>query len=115
MKSIVLAAAFLGGTTAMEAENSVTISTILDTDKTSSGRQIVVPPNASRIVVSKYEIPVGAKLPEHEHLFLRYGYVLAGTLTVTNSETGKTNTFNKTSSSRTSPSGTARATRAGSG
>ncbi len=31
----------------------------------------------------------GAKLPVHKHLYPHYGYMLAGVLTVTNVQTGK--------------------------
>jgi quercetin dioxygenase-like cupin family protein len=38
-------------------------------------------------------IPAGANLPEHKHPFARYAYVQAGTLRVTNTETGRSETY----------------------
>jgi quercetin dioxygenase-like cupin family protein len=39
--------------------------------------------------VSTYDVPAGAVLPEHMHPFPRFGYVLTGTLRVTNTDTGE--------------------------
>ena len=49
--------------------------------------------NPARIVVSIYEIAAGATLREHKHPFVRYAYVLTGTLRVTNRETGHSNVY----------------------
>jgi len=40
-----------------------------------------------------YEIPPGAKLPEHQHNSQRYGYLLAGQLRVINTETGESKDY----------------------
>ncbi|TIU12036.1 MAG: cupin domain-containing protein, partial [Mesorhizobium sp.] len=40
-----------------------------------------------------FGIAPGATLPVHKHPFPRYAYVEAGTLQVTNVETGKSNTY----------------------
>ncbi|RUW30320.1 cupin domain-containing protein, partial [Mesorhizobium sp. M1E.F.Ca.ET.041.01.1.1] len=45
------------------------------------------------VQVSAYQIAPGATLPVHKHPFPRYAYVEAGTLKVTNVETGASNTY----------------------
>ncbi|WP_376707371.1 cupin domain-containing protein [Bradyrhizobium sp. 521_C7_N1_3] len=40
-----------------------------------------------------FEIPPGAHLPEHEHPYPRYGYILSGSLRVTDTETGHSKTY----------------------
>ncbi|ARO27005.1 MULTISPECIES: cupin domain-containing protein [unclassified Rhizobium] len=40
-----------------------------------------------------YEIAPGATLPIHQHRYQRYGYVLSGEITVTNTESGKESIF----------------------
>jgi quercetin dioxygenase-like cupin family protein len=50
-------------------------------------------PHPARIVVSIYEIAAGATLREHKHPFVRYAYVLTGTLRVTNTQTGHSNVY----------------------
>ena len=46
--------------------------------------------NLARVAVSIYEIAAGATLREHKQPFVRYPYVLTGTLRGTNTETGDT-------------------------
>jgi quercetin dioxygenase-like cupin family protein len=70
-------------------DTSVEILPVLSTSVTSSGQKIVLPQKDARISVSLYDVAAGAVLPEHKHPFPRYGYVLSGTLQVTNTETGK--------------------------
>lgn len=48
---------------------------------------------AAAVQVSAYQIAPGATLPVHKHPFPRYAYVEAGTLKVTNVETGSSNTY----------------------
>ncbi len=70
-------------------DNSITVHPVMSTSVTSSGQPIVLPQKDGRISVSVYDVAAGAVLPEHKHPFPRYGYVLAGTLQVTNTENGK--------------------------
>lgn len=56
---------------------------------TASGKPIVLPQSNIQLIVSNYEIPRGAKLPEHKHIYERYGYLLSWQLRITNTETGK--------------------------
>jgi quercetin dioxygenase-like cupin family protein len=64
------------------------VTPVLTATVTATGQPIVSPLANVRVVVSTYEIAPGATLPEHKHPFARYAYVLAGTLRITNTETG---------------------------
>lgn len=75
------------------AAKDVTVMPVTSTSVTSSGQPILLPQHDARITVSIYDVAPGATLPEHKHPYPRYGYVLAGTLRIHNSETGKTNEF----------------------
>ena len=94
----VLAGVAFGITTAayaasdQEAAGKVVVQPLLSTNVTSSGQPIVLPRDAT-VVFSMYEIPAGAKLPEHKHPYPRYGYMLSGELRVTNTVTGKSATY----------------------
>ena len=72
---------------------NVVVKPVLSTDVTASGQPIVLPTKDVHVVVSTFDIPAGADLPEHGHPFPRYAYVLAGTLRVTNTATGKSETY----------------------
>jgi quercetin dioxygenase-like cupin family protein len=50
-------------------------------------------PQPARIVVSIYEIAAGSTLREHKHPFVRYAYVLTGTLRVTNTQIGHSSVY----------------------
>lgn len=87
------AALILLGATAHASETDraaipVLVTPVLTAAVTASGQPIVLPSDDARVVVSTYEIAPEATLPEHKHPFPRYGYVLAGTLRITNTETG---------------------------
>ena len=73
--------------------SEVIVRRVLEADSTISGQPIVLPQGDVQLLVSTYEIAPGASLPEHQHPFMRYGYVLEGVLAVTNLETGVTRTF----------------------
>lgn len=77
------------------ATPAVVVTPVMTTDVTASGQPIRLPQGDAEVGVSTYDIAPGAKLPVHEHPFPRYAYVLAGTLSVTNTETGKTVTYEK--------------------
>lgn len=74
---------------AEDAKPPVVVTPLLTTDRTVSGQPIQWPQQNAEIVTATYEIAPGASLPEHKHPYPRYAYVLAGTLQVTNTETGK--------------------------
>jgi quercetin dioxygenase-like cupin family protein len=71
----------------------VVVRPVLSATETSTGQPIVLPQKSPQLIASTYEIPAGTTLPKHKHPFPRYGYVLAGTLTVTNLDTGKVENF----------------------
>lgn len=92
MKSLVLtAAALLLASSAQAAD--VVVTPVLRSTVTVTGQPIVLPRDDAEVVVSTYEIAPGAALPEHKHPYPRYAHVLAGTLSVTNTETGKVVVF----------------------
>jgi quercetin dioxygenase-like cupin family protein len=66
----------------------VTVAPVFSTDTTVTGQKIEVPANP-HVAVSLATFPPGAALAVHKHPYPHYVYVLEGTLTVTNSETGK--------------------------
>ncbi|PDS67847.1 cupin domain-containing protein, partial [Rhizobium phaseoli] len=69
--------------------NAVAATPILRTDRTIAGQPIIVPRKDVEVIASIYEIAPGATLPIHQHRYQRYGYVLSGEITVTNTESGK--------------------------
>ena len=73
--------------------SKVVVKPVMSATTTSSGQPIVLPQKDAQILVSTYEIAPGAVLPVHKHRFPRYAYVQAGTIAVTNVDTGKTETF----------------------
>lgn len=98
MKSLPLALGLLLLASPLRADNQaaagkVVVRPVLSATATSSGQPIVLPQKDAQVIASTYDIPPGAVLPKHKHPFPRYGYVLAGTIAVTNLDTGKTETF----------------------
>jgi len=77
----------------IDVAQPVKITPMLTSSVTASGQPIVMPQKDVQIAVSTYDIAPGAKLPEHKHPFPRYGFMEAGTLRVTNTETGKSETY----------------------
>lgn len=71
----------------------VVVTPLASTTRTVSGQPITLPQKNVQVLVSTYEIAPGAKLPVHKHRFPRYAYVQAGTLEVTNVETGESTTY----------------------
>jgi quercetin dioxygenase-like cupin family protein len=93
---LMAAGAMMIAATTLHAEEArpVIVKQLLSTDITAGGRPITLPSKDAQLTVSTYEIAPGATLPEHKHPFSRYAYVLAGTLRVTNTETGKSEAYN---------------------
>ncbi|HXL98348.1 MAG TPA: cupin domain-containing protein [Rhizomicrobium sp.] len=86
-----IAAIFLAGSLvfAHAADAPAPVSTLIAATKTTiTGQPIVVPPNPE-VRLTTVEFAPGARLPVHKHLYPHYVYVLEGTLSVTNVETGK--------------------------
>lgn len=69
--------------------SKIAVKPVLSTTTTASGQPVAVPANP-QVIVSTYDIPVGASLPFHKHPFQRYAYVMAGDLSVTNRDTNET-------------------------
>lgn len=80
MKRIVLALALLLPLTA-QAANLTHITPLLDTKTYANGEPLAMPANPELHVMT-YELPVGAALPVHKHLYPRYAYVLQGELEI---------------------------------
>ena len=99
-KILVIAALLTAGAlfTAAHALDSgavapVVVTPVKSTAVTSTGQPIILPQKNVEVTASIFDIAPGATLPVHKHPFPRYGYVLAGTLKVTNVDTGKSDTF----------------------
>jgi quercetin dioxygenase-like cupin family protein len=89
MSPIHLALFVLLAAPAQAAEDRAVVATpVLTTMVTATGQPIVLPRESPEVRVVMLEIAPGAVLPEHKHPYPRYGYVLAGTLRVTNADTG---------------------------
>ena len=71
----------------------VVVTPVKTTAVTSTGQPLVLPRKNVEVTASIYDIAPGATLPVHKHPFARYAYVLAGTLQVTNVDTGKSDVF----------------------
>jgi len=69
-------------------EPKVTVVPVAHTNVTITGQPIIVPDRPD-VLVSIATFPPGARLPVHEHTYPHLAYVLEGTLTVTNTQTGK--------------------------
>ena len=95
MKYLWIAAILSLGVSMAYAESGkpVIVTPVLTTDVTASGQPIVLPSKDVQLIVSTYEIAPGAALPAHRHPFPRFGYMLAGSLRVTNLETAKSDDY----------------------
>jgi quercetin dioxygenase-like cupin family protein len=98
MKSLPLALGLILFASSLHADSQpatgkVVVKPVLSTTQTSSGQPIVLPQGDVQMLVSTYDIPPGAVLPVHKHPFPRYAYVQAGTIKVTNTDTGKSIDF----------------------
>jgi quercetin dioxygenase-like cupin family protein len=71
----------------------VTITPLLSATVTSSGQPIVLPQKNAEVIVSIYDVAPGTALPVHKHPYPMYAYVLSGNLRVTNTDTGRSNTY----------------------
>lgn len=89
-RAVAIATAFgwLAVAAAIAEEPAVKVTTLFSGTTTAAGQPILLPSGPVKIIVSEYEIAPGAVLPVHRHPYQRYAYVQAGTLRVTNAETG---------------------------
>ena len=67
---------------------AVEVQPVTRTNTTITGQPIVVPDRPD-VLVSVATFPPGARLPEHQHPYPHYVYVLEGVLTVVNTQTNK--------------------------
>jgi quercetin dioxygenase-like cupin family protein len=99
MRKILTAAIFLtacaGVAHALDsgAAPPVVVTPVKSATATSTGQPLVLPQKNVEVSASIYDIAPGATLPVHKHPFARYGYVLSGTLEVTNADTGKSDVY----------------------
>lgn len=77
----------------IEDPGTVRVTPVIASSLTATGQPIALPRDNARVVVSVYDIAAAATLPEHKHPFPRYAYVLAGTLQVTNTDTGRSHIY----------------------
>ncbi|WP_027580445.1 cupin domain-containing protein [Bradyrhizobium sp. Ai1a-2] len=75
------------------AEGGVVEKPILATSATAIGQPLVLSLTDPQVNVSVYEIAPGTVLPEHRHMYPRYGYVLSGKLRVTYTATGRSDLY----------------------
>jgi quercetin dioxygenase-like cupin family protein len=90
---IPVAATVLGLTTSAFAGSPATVDEIIHSSKTIADQPITLPQGPVEVSASIFTIEPGASLPAHRHAFPRYGYVLSGSLSVRNFDTGKTQEF----------------------
>jgi quercetin dioxygenase-like cupin family protein len=91
---LLTAASFATGAQALDSGGTpVVVTPLASRTTTASGQPITLPQKNVQVLVSTYDIASGATLPVHRHPFARYAYVQAGTLKVTNVETGNSNTY----------------------
>ncbi|GGC64397.1 cupin domain-containing protein [Chelatococcus reniformis] len=68
------------------APAAVSVAPVFRSDRTAADQPIRLPGGDVEVVVSRYTIPPGAKLPVHKHPHPRYAYVEAGTLRVSSAD-----------------------------
>jgi quercetin dioxygenase-like cupin family protein len=88
MKPLLLTALALLLTASAHAADAPVTALIATTSTTITGQPIVVPANPE-VRVNTVTFAPGARLPVHKHLYPHYVYVLEGTLSVTNVDSGK--------------------------
>ena len=95
MKLFWLAGFFASIISPLQAQErkEVTITPLLSSTVNSSGQPIALPQKNAEVVVSIYDVALGAALPVQKHPYPMYAYVLSGKLRVINSETGRSNTY----------------------
>jgi quercetin dioxygenase-like cupin family protein len=90
----VLSISFSASVDAADPAPPTVTTKVLTTTTTSSGQPIALPRSDVEVIVTTLEIQPHANLPRHLHPYPRYGYVLEGTLKITNDQAGTTQVFN---------------------
>jgi quercetin dioxygenase-like cupin family protein len=88
MKLIITALAFIAAASLAHAADAP-VTALVDVTKTTITGQIINVPANPEVRVNTVTFAPGARLPVHKHLYPHYVYVLEGTLSVTNVDTGK--------------------------
>ena len=91
LKNLLAAAAIISiswPVVATESNTGVSTS-ILSTSQSPGGLSIVLPQKDVRVTATLLEVKPGDAIPEPEHPYSRYGYLLAGSLKITNTRSGK--------------------------
>ena len=88
MKLVFATLAFAAAASLAQAADAPVTALIDITKTTITGQTITVPANPE-VRVNTVTFAPGARLPVHKHLYPHYVYVLQGTLSVTNVDTGK--------------------------
>jgi quercetin dioxygenase-like cupin family protein len=73
--------------------DGVDVRELLRSATTTSGDPITLPEGPLEAVVARYVIAPRAALPVHKHPYVRLGYVLSGSLEVTNVQTHRSRVF----------------------
>jgi quercetin dioxygenase-like cupin family protein len=93
--ALLLVLAPLAATAAVAQTPPVEVKPVFSSTSTQAGQPIMLPQGPVQVSFSTYTIAPGAKLPVHRHPYPRYGYVLDGQITVTDTQTGEARTFGK--------------------
>ena len=95
MKRLLLVTGMALCTSPLHAQENarVVVKPVTSATVNSSGQPIRLPQGNAQVIVTTYDIPAGAVLPEHMHPFPRFGYVLTGILRVTNTDTGEVHEY----------------------
>ena len=93
MRFTLTTALLVFGTGFANAQSPVSTEDVVHATTTIADQEIELPQGPVEVSATVLTIQPGTSLPVHRHPFQRYGYVLAGTLSVTNQETGKTRSF----------------------
>lgn len=81
------------GAAASRAGEGVDVRELLRRATTTSGAAIALPKSPLEVTMARYHIAPHAALPAHKHPYIRLGYVLSGSLSVTNLQTHHSSRF----------------------
>jgi quercetin dioxygenase-like cupin family protein len=95
MHMILTGCILLGSSALAAAQSPISSEVIHRSTQTIADQPIHLPEGGVEVTASLVTVQPGAALPIHQHPNVRYGYILTGSLTITNFETGKTMSFGK--------------------
>ena len=91
--TLAAATAFLIASAAPAPAPSPGAKPIADTGTTMDGQPLALPQAPVRVVATRVELPAGATVPTHMHIWARYVYVESGEVQLTLAGSGATRTF----------------------